>query len=307
MNFDSTAPPLSTDPIFSRVLQKVPHGLDLTGKVIVVDGSTPNERGGHGDVFLGFYQVPGDRVAVKRLRVDVGDSGRRNFARELNVWYRLKHPNVLPLLGYLLEENRLSFVSKWMEEGSLRLAIKNKTIRVSFCMTMGIARGLSYLHSMKVIHADLKTDNVLLSPTGVPLLTDFGISKVDPSSSSSPAFSSSGSDRGSLRWKAYEFFDYNQTSTSPNEKTDVWAFGMTLLELITGELPFSNIKDDLKVASAISHQKLPPEPAFSASGSPSCIILKLYMWSICKKCWVMDPKDRPFMNAILQDMEDYHE
>ncbi len=80
-------------------------------------------------------------------------------------------------------------------------------------------------------------DNVLMSPMGVPLLADFGISKLDPSSSSSPAFLSSGSGRGSIRWLAYEIFDCSFDDTNPtelerplhNEKTDVWAFGMTLL------------------------------------------------------------------------------
>lgn len=296
-----------------RVLLKTPLHLDLTGKV-TVDYSITIVKGGYGDVHKGDCPALGCNVAVKRLRIEAGrDTDKRNFARELNVWHRLSHPNVLPLLGYILEENRLSLVSAWMEKGSLRIVMGTLTVPEIFSMSVGIARGLYYLHSNGVIHADLKTDNVLVSPTGVPLLADFGISKLDPTSSSSPAFLSSGSGRGSYRWLAYEFVkfcddedeDANSTERPRHdEKTDVWAYGMTMLELVTGELPFAHIQYDLKVLVAIAMQKLPREPSYR--GSPSCMTLGRYMWSVCKRCWIINPAGRPSMGVLLSEMEDYN-
>ena len=104
---------------------------------------------------------------------------------------------------------------------------------------MGISSGLAYLHSQQVIHADLKSvspinsyitlpstssiqDNVLLSPTMRPLLTDFGISRQTIASMSTTTASSG----GTLRWKAPELLN---DAGKENEKSDVWALGMTIL------------------------------------------------------------------------------
>jgi len=214
------------------------HHLDLSGEV-VIDGRRPL-YGGCADVFKGYLVVENKPVAVKRLRIYPGSNNdvSKNILKEIYVWSKLSHTNVLPLLGYVIEQNYPSLVSEWMVKGSLRSYMNMLSTARLFVMAIGIARGLRYLHVKGVIHADLKTDNVLISSSGDPLLADFGISRL--ASSSTIGFTTD-SVRGSTRWMACELLviSENEDDGPPrhNEKTDVWSYGMTLLELISGNVP----------------------------------------------------------------------
>ncbi len=161
-------------------------------------------------------------------------------------------------------------------------------------------------------------DNVLVSDTGTPLLTDFGISRLD--SASTTGFNTD-SVKGSTRWMSYEFFIDKDEDAPPrhNEKTDVWSYGMTVLvsasfrcsrsvclssylqELITGGIPYSYIQYNFRVVLKIAKGELPSEPSFT--GSSSDVALRSYMWSICNRCWIKDPKQRPSIAKVLEDME----
>ncbi|KLO07661.1 kinase-like protein [Schizopora paradoxa] len=305
-------PKLTTsEGLLALVLNKVSDHLDLTGKVILNDEPVA-VRGGFSDVFKGYCPTMDKKVAVKRLRLHVGGNWDviKYFANAIRIWARLSHPNVMHLLGYTVEGGYRSLVSEWMENGSLRVHMVKLSTEELFSMAIGIAKGLCYLHSNKVIHSDLKADNVLVSPTGEPLLADFGISKLEASSSSSPAGLSTESVRGSTRWLAYEFFEIRDDDndafgrSSHNEKTDVWAFGMTILELLSGDVPFAKIRNDLKVIFAIVNKTLPSEPALS-DGEPASDALRGYMWTICSRCWTMEPAQRPTMGELLKEMEEY--
>jgi len=294
----------SSEKLLSHSLTGRSH-LDLTGNVIE-EKSFIAAQGGYADVYKGSCLIRGKRVqvAIKRLRIHVGVDWDvvKNFAKEIRVWAKLSHPNVLPLLGYTMEGKYPSLLSEWMERGSLKFCMTKLSMSELFSMAVGIAQGLSYLHSNGVIHCDLKTDNVLVSDVGTPLLTDFGISRLQ--SSSTTGYNTE-SVRGSTRWLAYEFFDIsdNDDDAPPghNEKTDVWSYGMTLLELITGDVPYAYIKNDLRVMFAIVNGQLPCEPSFT--GSSSDVALRRYMWSICHSCWIKDPMRRPSIAELLRDME----
>ncbi len=165
-------------------------------------------------------------------------------------------------------------------------------------------------------------DNVLVSPDGVPLLTDFGISTMKESSESKD-FYSKGSSQGSTRWLAHDLLKPEQFHHT--EKSDMWAFGMTVLvrlrcnssktffllslffllqELLTRQIPYAHITNDVQVILAILGGTLPNEPIIGNSDPDA--ELKHYMWSSCRKCWALDPKERPSMRELLKDMTDYH-
>jgi len=261
-------------------------------------------RGGFSDVYKGFDPVLGTTVAVKVLRLhSEGNSDIvKNFAMELRILSRLNNRNVMKPRGYMVrEDEHYAIVFEWMERGSLRKCMTAFSTRKLFAMSLGIAEGVCYLHDNEIIHGDIKADNVLVSPDGVPLLTDFGISTMKESSESKD-FYSKGSSQGSTRWLAHDLLKPEQFHHT--EKSDMWAFGMTVLELLTRQIPYAHITNDVQVILAILGGTLPNEPIIGNSDPDA--ELKHYMWSSCRKCWALDPKERPSMRELLKDMTDYH-
>ncbi|KLO13728.1 kinase-like protein [Schizopora paradoxa] len=162
----------------------------------------------------------------------------QRLAKEMKIWSTLNHKNILPLLGYFVEGGKYpNFISMWMENGSLYDYMEEISGGIeSLSIMSGIASGLTYLHAEGVIHADLKSPNVLISDTKEPLLADFGLSQVlYPLFSTAGQSSNSNSPTGTVRWMAREFFDESSvTAIVPNEKSDVWAFGMVLYVCLRG-------------------------------------------------------------------------
>ncbi|KAG9089429.1 hypothetical protein FS749_001345 [Ceratobasidium sp. UAMH 11750] len=140
----------------------------------------PIANGGFGDVYRGQLSE-GMRVAIKCMRMfecqDVGEQQQRYLkraAREIHTWSKLRHSHVLRLLGLVVYRDRISMVSPWMDNGTVRYYLTRTPGVNRPQMCTQIAGALLYLHQFGVIHGDLKGDNVLVSDTGEPLLTDFG-------------------------------------------------------------------------------------------------------------------------------------
>ncbi|KLO07119.1 kinase-like protein [Schizopora paradoxa] len=289
----------SSAEVLARVLESREY-LNLTGKIHVEPQAIRTKHGGAADVYVGTIISSGKKVAVKRLRLNIGGSEKiaKDIAREIRVWSELYHPNILPILGYCIEGDYPSLISTWMLNGSLREYMtgldKNRTI----AMMSGIANGLSYIHSKGAIHSDLKSDNVLVSPDEEALLTDFGVSRMDALSAGFTTHSV----KGSTRWQAVEFFEiFDDESPAPThtKKTDVWAFGMTVYELLTHDVPYHNLKDNNQVVNYISRGKLPKQPAFASEVADRKI--DEFMWSICEKCW-SEVRSRPSMEDLQTDL-----
>jgi len=210
---------------------------------------------------------------------------------------------VATFLGYMMEEDkRYSILSEWAEKGSLRqcLDASKSTMPANqlLAMSSGIAKGVCYLHDKFVVHADLKAANVLVSRSGEPLLADFGVSRMTESVWSK-GFYTTETSRHSTRWLPYEYYHIDESETfHPDPMTDVWAFGMTLLELLTLKVPFEHIKNEGALRTAIMNQALPTQPIFEGSDAP----LKNDMWSLCRKCWNKRPESRPSMQGVLREL-----
>ncbi|KLO15481.1 hypothetical protein SCHPADRAFT_824657 [Schizopora paradoxa] len=107
-----------------------------------------------------------------------------------------------------------------------------------------------------------------------------------------------------LRWTPHEYYDEEGGGKfHKTQKSDVWAFGMTVLELLTGRTPYAHIGSVGAVSSAIARGFLPRKPAIDDSDPDAG--LKHFMWSICLKCWRLKPEERPSMHEILEEMLDY--
>ncbi|OWM65861.1 probable LRR receptor-like serine/threonine-protein kinase At2g23950 [Punica granatum] len=187
--------------------------------------------GGFGNVYKGKLG-DGMMVAVKRLKDVVGTTGESQFRTELEMISLAVHRNLLRLIGYCATSTERLLVYPYMSNGSVASRLKGKPAldwNTRKRIAIGAARGLLYLHEQcdpKIIHRDVKAANVLLDDDCEAIVGDFGLAKLLDHSDSHVTTAV----RGTVGHIAPEYLSTGQSS----EKTDVFGFGILLLELITG-------------------------------------------------------------------------
>lgn len=200
-------------------------------------------RGALSFVFKGKVGLLRTSVAIKRLDKEDKESSKA-FCRELMIASSLHHPNIVPLVGFCIDpEQGLFLIYKYVSGGSLErhLHEKKKGVRgnstlpwsVRYKVALGIAESVAYLHNGTercVVHRDIKPSNILLSSKKIPKLCDFGLATWT-SAPSVPFLCKTV--KGTFGYLAPEYFQHGKVS----DKTDVYAFGVVLLELLTGRKP----------------------------------------------------------------------
>ncbi|KLO09040.1 kinase-like protein, partial [Schizopora paradoxa] len=171
---------------------------------------------------------------------------KRMLCQEAVLWRMTNHPNVLRFLGLgILDDARgsIAFVSPWMLNGNLLNYVKKNQTTNRADLLAQAGNGLLYLHSVEIIHGDLKCTNIMVDNEGNPQLSDFGLSTVEPIQTIvASSMSLSG---GNPRWSAPEliFPDLFRGSGKSTRASDVYSFGMTALELFMEKVPFYDIQD----------------------------------------------------------------
>ncbi|KAL5503756.1 hypothetical protein ACEPAH_7827 [Sanghuangporus vaninii] len=306
------------------ILSKLPADLkilDVT-KYLVDKQNIMVVNGGYCDVFVGrmtsehlrcriIHQKQSStivKIAIKRLRVRLNDDETELFeslTREMSIWAALDHPNILPFIGYVFEGVYPSLVSEWMMLGSLRDFLKKDHSGCNIVrLALGIAEGIKYLHDKDVVHSGIKPDNVLISESYQPLICDFGISRMINSSQTLLRLSKQDNPKGTIRWMAIELLKFTEgVSPQPHSKeSDVWAYGMTLYEMISNQWPYAHLRQDFLVLSAVMSGHLPKLPILPATGTRLSSTVHSEICSICTRCWAEKPDERPTMTRIIQSL-----
>ncbi|KAF8599215.1 kinase-like protein [Ceratobasidium sp. AG-I] len=275
------------------------HGCqNITNQLNLAACSTyPISSGGFGDVYRGKL-VNGSQVAIKTMRIHINTNEShkplKDAARELHTWSRCQHPNVLRLLGLVEFRDQIGMVSDWIEEGNLPSYISRHPKADRYQMSAEICEGLAYLHTANIVHGDLKGLNVLISRDGTPMLTDFGNAVLQESTLQFTATTT----RISLspRWAAPELME---KAGMYSFAADVYALGMTILETITGELPYHGKSDHGVYVAVAVKKEPPPRPEHSI---PLGTEVGDKLWALLTSCWGFEPENRPSANDVRSTM-----
>ncbi|KAI6017968.1 kinase-like domain-containing protein [Pisolithus microcarpus] len=275
------------------------YSVNLDGRV-VRDTDCHPLCGGSADVYRGTIQSTRAEVAIKIIRAELASdmTAIKRTLREVHLWSKLQDENILPLFGVTTDfDCTVSIVSPWMNSGNAFSYVQDESVDPR-PLLMGVARGLRYLHTHNppIFHGDLKGFNVLISPEGRALLSDFGLSTLVVSSFSMSMSRPTG---GSVRWMAPEVIS---SFANAGAKGDVWAFGMTALELFTREIPFNAISP----LPAVMLRVLERPPDRPSSKSTHCRMTEGW-WQLCLSCWQRDPSARPQISQILTSIQTWQE
>nr|XP_024391349.1 probable LRR receptor-like serine/threonine-protein kinase At1g06840 [Physcomitrium patens] len=261
-------------------------------------------RGGYGHVYRGILP-DGMAVAVKRAS---GGSlqGSEQFYTEIELLSRLHHRNLVSLIGFCNDQGEQMLIYEFLPRGNLRDHLKPTVIldyATRIRIALGTAKAILYLHTEAnppIFHRDIKTNNILLDQNLNVKISDFGISKLAPA----PEMSGTTPDgistnvRGTPGYLDPEYFMTKKLT----DKSDVFSFGVVLLELITGMLPIAHGKNMVReVRDALNDGKFwdlvdPCMGSYSIKGIEELLVLGL-------KCVDTDPVKRPQMIEVTRDLD----
>ncbi|KVI00296.1 Phox/Bem1p [Cynara cardunculus var. scolymus] len=271
--------------------------------------------GTFGTVYHGKWR--GTDVAIKRIKKSCFSGKKseqerltKDFWREAQILSRLHHPNVVALYGVVPDGpgGTLSTVTEYMANGSLRhvLLRKDRSLdrRKRLIIMQDAAIGMEYLHLKNIVHFDLKCENLLVN-LGDPQrpVGDFGLSRIKRNTFVS------GGVRGTLPWMAPELLSGSSTRVSEKvrpkfrasnsgefpmtETVDVFSFGISMWEILTGEEPYADMHCGAIIGGIMSNTLRPPIPE-------RC---DRRLKALMEECWSYDPAARPSFTEITNKFQ----
>ncbi len=194
-------------------------------------------EGAHVHAFMAHHVETGQRVAIKVLKSSYAATPEllQRFEREAKAVVGLDHPHLVKVYSYARQRDIFYLVEQFFHGGSLldRLKANPGPMPLDFVLRTleDIAAGLDFAHAQGLIHRDIKPENVLYTAEGRAALSDLGITKTK---NAEHARSKAGLEQGNPLYMAPEEWQGRE----PDARTDIYALGVLLFEMLTGELPF---------------------------------------------------------------------
>lgn len=203
-------------------------------------------QGGFAYVYSAMDTIEGVRVALKMPHHNiVTPSMLETFQREARLVAQLDHPNILPLKDASFIEGRFVIASKLGERSLTERLRKRMSFETALELSLQMVSAVAYAHRKKIIHCDIKPENMILLPDGRLQLADFGIAKVAQNTVV-------GSGSGTVGYMAPE-----QAMGRPSTKSDVFSLGLIMYRLFTGTLPEWPFEWPLKGYAALRRKAHP--------------------------------------------------
>ncbi|KAL6614531.1 hypothetical protein ACP70R_036801 [Stipagrostis hirtigluma subsp. patula] len=251
--------------------------------------------GAHSRLFHGIYKE--QPVAVKFIRqpddeedAELAAQLEKQFNTEVVTLSRLNHPNVIKLVGACSSPPVFCIITEFLSGGSLRAFLhkldhKSLPLDKIISISLDIAHGMAYIHPQKVVHRDVKPENIIFDGEFCPKIVDFGIAceeaYCDPLAN----------DTGTFRWMAPEMMKRKPYG----RKVDVYSFGLILWEMFSGSIPYEDLTP-FQAAFAVFDKNVRPTIPASCPAPVRLLI---------EQCWASNPEKRPDFWQIVQILEKF--
>ncbi|KAG7379310.1 hypothetical protein PHYPSEUDO_008764 [Phytophthora pseudosyringae] len=243
----------------------------------------PFNSGSFGEVFHGTWR--GSDVVIKCVTVTSPEE-KRMFLREAKIWYSLRHPHIATFFGACHVNRPCFFVCEWESNGNLvdyLDKMKGKEAGLVWQKLREAALGLRFLHGKSIVHGDLKCNQMLVTAQGVIKLTDFGLSFI--SSGSKPEIATQ-----ATRWMAPECLI---SEGPPTFESDVYSFGMCVVEAVTNSLPWGIYLPDVAIRDRVINREFLSKPNQFTSDQ----------WDLVLSLCAFEPSSRLSLSSAIDKLQ----
>lgn len=249
------------------------------------------------DIWEGIY-LNQETVTLKVIRsVHASPKSLARLRREVEIWKRVwevdQGHHILPLYGFCQNDTPFPYVvSPYIRNGTVDKYVIDHPSVDHRALIKHIGEGVNVLHNMipPIVHGEIRGANIVIDENGNPLLADFGFSRI-VQDLTGVAISESCGMLDSYRWAARELLVGGKLTL----KADVYAFGMTVLELMSHREPWSQVRFPFHVVSKVSNGERPPRPSDKETVSRG---LDDRLWELLQGCWE-EFESRPTMSEVL--------
>ena len=247
--------------------------------------------GGMSTVYLALDEVLDRPVAVKLLHREISEEEDQleRFRREARAAARLSHPNLVGVIDAGEDDGRPYIVFEYIDGRTLKRRIQEEgplPVDEAVAYAIEIGRGLTAAHARKLVHRDVKPQNVLIDPAGRAKVTDFGIAR----SPEQKGMTATGRVLGTTDYVSPE----QAMGEDVDERSDVYSLGVVLYEMLTGDVPF---QAETQVGVAMKHVNEPMPDVQAKRPEVSAVVA-----SVVDRATTKDPRDR--YNTVAEMVRD---
>lgn len=221
-------------------------------------------RGGMGVVYRAVDTSLDRTVALKMMHGHLVEDERflMRFSAEARALGRLQHPNIVNVYALRHVEPYLFLVMEYVDGGSLHELLERRGALPwpeALAIIRQALRGIAFAHGQQILHRDIKPRNLLLSRHGEVKLADLGLAKIQQDTSDSLGLTRTGVTGGTLHYMPPEQLEGLK---HVDQRSDLYALGMTFYKMLAGQTPFDRIESDFQVQKAIEAHDVPPVSHF---------------------------------------------